>query len=264
MRPPRFVAPLIAVSLLLAVLLPRAAQAGRVVYALDPVHTRIGFLVEHSGFSRALGTFSNTSGTLVFDPDDWTTATLDVRVPLNCIALGDAAWKRATLGGRLLDADAHPVARFVSTRVLPGNDDTATVFGNLTLRGMTREVALQVKLNALKRHPLTLRRTAGFSATATLSRRDFGITAWKNVIGDRVELIIEVEAQRRGKARASDGSDNSDPDNSDPDNSDSDSPAVDVPAVDSDDDATPDATGTPPATASDPTPTDDPPHGAQP
>ena len=59
---------------------------------------------------------------------------------------------------------------------------------------------MEVTLNALKRHPLPpFRRTAGFSATATLSRADFGIDAWKSVIGDRVELRLEVEATRTRK-----------------------------------------------------------------
>jgi polyisoprenoid-binding protein YceI len=73
--------------------------------------------------------------------------------------------------------------------------------GQLTLRGVSREVALDVKLNALKRHPMTLRRTAGFSATATLSRSAFGMDAWRNVVGDEVELMIEVEAIRRRAAQ---------------------------------------------------------------
>ena len=69
---------------------------------------------------------------------------------------------------------------------------------------MTRDAALEVAFNALKRHPLPpFRRTAGFSATTTLSRRDFGIDAWPSVIGDAVELRIEVEATRaRGAADA--------------------------------------------------------------
>ena len=58
-------------------------------------------------------------------------------------------------------------------------------------------MALDVRLNALKRHPLTLRRTAGFSATGTLRRSDFGMDAWRRVVGDEVELMIEVEATRR-------------------------------------------------------------------
>jgi polyisoprenoid-binding protein YceI len=73
---------------------------------------------------------------------------------------------------------------------------TATVTGDLTLHGVTRPLTLQVTLNALARHPLTRKRTAGLSATGTLRRSEFGMDAWKNVVGDEVRLIIEAEAIR--------------------------------------------------------------------
>ncbi|PPT27850.1 YceI family protein [Xanthomonas arboricola] len=178
-----------------------AATAAPVRYALDPVHTRVLFAVEHAGFSKALGTVSGTSGTLVFDPDDWASARLDVTVPLQRADLGDAKWNEATLARNLLDAEHFPDAHFVSTQVEASGENHAKVTGNLTLHGVTRPVTLDVTLNALKRHPLPpFRRTAGFSATATLSRAEFGIDAWKSMIGDTVELRIEAEAVREGRA----------------------------------------------------------------
>lgn len=178
-----------------------AATAAPVRYALDPVHTRVLFAVEHAGFSKALGTVSGSSGTLVFDPDDWASARLDVNVPLHRADLGDAKWNEATLARNLLDAERFPDAHFVSTQVVASGENHAKVTGNLTLHGVTRPVTLDVTLNALKRHPLPpFRRTAGFSATATLSRAEFGIDTWKSMIGDSVELRIEAEAVREGRA----------------------------------------------------------------
>ncbi|MGV7185124.1 YceI family protein [Xanthomonas axonopodis] len=178
-----------------------AASAAPARYALDPVHTRVLFAVEHAGFSKALGTVSGSSGTLVFDPDDWAAARLDVTVPLHRADLGDAKWNQATLARNLLDAERFPDAHFVSTHVEASGENHVKVTGNLTLHGVTRPVTLDVTLNALKRHPLPpFRRTAGFSATATLSRSEFGIDAWKSMIGDSVELRIEAEAVREGRA----------------------------------------------------------------
>lgn len=194
---PRLLRPVLACVLVAAA---GWVQAKAEVFELDPVHTRVAFRVDHAGFSKAIGTFSGSTGTLAFDPDDWAGATLDVTIPLDSLDIGSDDWRDAVLGRAFLDAKAQPTARFVSTRVEPaaeGDPGTATVVGQLTLRGVTREVALDVTLNALKRHPLTLRRTAGFSATTTLSRRDFGITAWRRLVGDTVELMIEVEAVRR-------------------------------------------------------------------
>jgi polyisoprenoid-binding protein YceI len=178
-------------------------------YRLDPVHTRVMFAIDHAGFSKAIGTVSGSTGTLMFDPDDWRSAQLKASVPMTRIDLGDTAWNKATLAGNLLDAADHPTAEFVSTRIEPIAPDRATVHGTLTLRGVSREVALDVTLNAVKRHPLPpFRRTVGFSATTTLSRKAFGIDAWPRVIGDTVELRIEAEAVR---GRADDTQDATDP-----------------------------------------------------
>lgn len=182
-------------------------------YRLDPVHTRVMFAIDHAGFSKAIGTVSGSTGTLTFDPSDWRSARLQASVPMDRIDLGDAAWNKATLAGNLLDAGDHPTAEFVSTRVEPLAPNRATVHGTLTLRGVSREVALDVTLNAAKRHPLPpFRRTVGFSATTTLSRKAFGIEAWPTVIGDRVELRIEAEAVRsRSDGDAPDATDPPDP-----------------------------------------------------
>ena len=172
-----------------------AHAAGPESFELDPVHTRVLFAVEHAGFSKALGTVSGSTGTLQFDRDDWSSARLDVRVPLQRLDLGDPKWNAAVLATNLLDGQRHPDAHYVSSKVEPVDAGHAKVCGELTLRGVTRPLCLDVTFNAIKRHPLPpFRRTAGFSATGTLSRADFGINAWKNVIGDSVELRIEAEA----------------------------------------------------------------------
>lgn len=188
------------VALLLMPLSALPAQAASAAYELDPVHTRVMIAVEHAGFSKAIGTVSGSSGRLQFDPQDWTTASLEVSVPLQRLDLGDEKWNQAVLARNLLDVEKFPTATFVSTRIEPIDPRHASVYGTLTLHGVSKEVKLDVTLNALKRHPLPpFRRTAGFSATATLSRAAFGIDAWKSVIGDSVELRLEVEATRARK-----------------------------------------------------------------
>jgi polyisoprenoid-binding protein YceI len=187
-----------------------ANAAGPEAYALDPVHTRVVFLVEHAGFSHAMGAVSGSSGTLRFDRDDWRSAQLDVTVPLTRLDLGDAKWNAAALASNLLDGKRYPEARFVSTQVEPIDAEHARACGDLTLHGVTGPVCMEVTFNALKRHPLPpFRRTAGFSATATLSRKAFGIDAWPSVIGDEVKLLIEAEAVRSRVTQ--DGNEASDP-----------------------------------------------------
>lgn len=184
---------------LAALLAPRPAFAQAARYALDPVHTRVMFELSHAGYSQAIGTVSGSTGTLVFDPADWSSARVAVSVPIARLDLGDAGWTRAALGRGLLDGARYPVATFVSTRVEAVDATHARIFGTLTLRGVAREIALDVAFNQLKRYPLPpFRRTAGFSATATLSRAAFGADAWSSLVGDKVSLRIEAEAHRTG------------------------------------------------------------------
>ncbi|MEN5061722.1 YceI family protein [Luteimonas sp. TWI1416] len=179
------------------------AAARPVQYALDPVHTRVMLDIEHAGLSKAIGTVSGSQGTLIFDPADWSSARVEVSVPLERVDFGDDRWNRAVRARNLLDTEQHPSATFVSSRIEPRDATHAIVHGTLTLRGVSREVALDATFNAARRHPMPpFRRMVGFSATAQLSRADFGIDAWPSMIGDTVGLRIELEAVReRGASR---------------------------------------------------------------
>ena len=191
------------VALALAgVLASGASAASQVRYAFDPVHTRVAFQISHAGFSNPVGTFSRIEGELQFDEADWSTARLKVRIPMTTLELGDADWREKILDRTFFDAKKFPDAIFESTTVESTGSNTARVIGNLTLHGVTRPVTLAVTLNALRRHPLTFKKTAGFSATANVRRSDFGMTSWKNLVGDDVRLVIEAEAVREGGSDA--------------------------------------------------------------
>jgi polyisoprenoid-binding protein YceI len=171
-------------------------------FRIDPVHTRVAFQVSHAGFSHPIGSFAKAAGTLDFDPDDWSTAHVDVTLPLATLDLGDAGWQGKVLDRTFFDAARFPTARFVSTRVERGDGNHARITGELTLHGVTAPLVLEADLNALRRHPLTFKRTAGFSARGQLSRKAFGIDAWERVVGDAVTVLVELEAVREGAGSA--------------------------------------------------------------
>ena len=184
----------------LLALLPGMAVAEAKRYEIDPVHTRLAFACRHLKFSDALGAFSRPTGTLWFDEKDWSTAKVDVRIDVATLDLGDAEWRERMLKRDFFHAGKFPQARFVSTKVEGVDARHARVTGNLTLRGKTAPVTLEVTLNDVDRHPYTFKNTAGFSARATLSRSQFGMITLPNVVADAVELRIEVEAIRAGKS----------------------------------------------------------------
>ena len=173
-----------------------SAAAAAPAWRIDPAHTRVLFRVDHAGFSTALGLLPAIEGELRFDPDDWAGARVEVVVPLPRLLMGDDAWREALLSRPWFDAGRHPQARFRSTRVEATGEGSARVHGLLTVRGEEKPVLLEVRLNKLARNPVGFRRTVGFSASAVLDRRDFGMDSWPNVVGTRVELEIQAEAVR--------------------------------------------------------------------
>lgn len=170
------------------------ARAEAPVYSIDPVHTRVVFFVGHAGYARSIATASGATGELVFDPADWQASSVSVSLPVARIDFGDEDWNRRMGGRGFFRSARHPHITFVSTRVEPLDEDEALIHGELSVAGQRREVTLRATFNALERNPMTFRRTVGFSATTTLDRRDFGMDSYPNVIGNEVEVIIEVEA----------------------------------------------------------------------
>jgi polyisoprenoid-binding protein YceI len=176
-------------------LLMTSAQAAQEHYVIDPVHTRIAFRVDHLGLSHSIGTFSGANGTLDFDQADWHGAKLDVSIPLDKLEMGNDVWKKKVLSDAFLDSAKQPVAHFVATSVAPIDKTHAKVTGTLSLRGRDSTVVLDVTLNGVKRSMYTVfHKTAGFSATATLHRKELGMDAYPGAVGEDVTLDIEAEA----------------------------------------------------------------------
>ncbi|KGI78726.1 polyisoprenoid-binding protein [Oleiagrimonas soli] len=186
---------------LLLALTPIGAQAASHLYRFDPVHSQILFSISHNGYSHALGRLHIARGWLRFDPDDWSTAQTELDIDVGSVDMGDAGWSRTVRERSLLDAKAHPTAHFVSTSVRKTGDDIGTIDGKLTLRGVTRPVQIQVRLNRIGRTIFEMKTVAGFSGSAQLDRNAFGITRNPGSIGRTVTVRLEIEALRDDDAR---------------------------------------------------------------
>ncbi len=173
-----------------------AAPAAPVDYRFDPVHSHLQFAADHMGFSTSIGRFTRWQGEFSYDPDDASANRVDVRIDIGSLDLGDGNWNQTMLGRKWFDAENFPQARFVGNRFERVDATHARLHGNLTLKGRTQPVTLQVRINRFGTHPYTLKATAGFSATTTLSRSAFGLDALDGTLADAVEIRIEVEGQR--------------------------------------------------------------------
>lgn len=178
------------------------ARAATQNYRFDTVHSQVLFSITHDGYSRAWGRLHIARGWLRFDPDHWERSSTELDIDLASLDMGDADWNKAVLKPSLLDAAGQRYAHFVSTAVERTDDRHGVIHGRLTLRGVSKAVDVPFQFNRLARTVYGLHTVAGFSATAALDRRDFGITAFANSIGDQVLVTLEIEAIRDDGATA--------------------------------------------------------------
>jgi polyisoprenoid-binding protein YceI len=195
-------------ALLLAIALTLPSVAARAEfrnYVLDPEHTSIGFLVHHIGYADTLGLFTEVTGSFAFD--ETAPAVRDVRVTVRAASVFTNSDRRDdhARGGDFLDAGDHPDIVFVGRQAVPTGERTGTITGDLTLRGVAREVTFDLVWNKAGLYPFDPTGggnppyVVGVSARATIQRSDFGMTyavepGW---VGDEIELIIEFEAIRQ-------------------------------------------------------------------
>lgn len=180
----------------------RAAAADATAWRFDPVHTQITFFVDHLGFAHAAGRVRVASGGFRFDPDDWSNAAVDVTIDLASLDMGEAKWSETVRSGQFLDVARWPTARFVAHALDTSGQPKgqAILRGELTLRGQTRPVELAVTFNRIGRDPYAFKRKAGFSARTTLQRSAFGMKRYAEVVGETIEVRIEVEGIADGQA----------------------------------------------------------------
>lgn len=171
------------------------AEAPKGAYVLDPAHASVNWSLSHSGLSLYTARFDGITGALDFNPDTPTASRLDIRIDPKSVSTGDPEWDETlATDGRYFDGDKHTEIRFVSTSATTHSDNTGQVTGDLSLRGVTKPVTLDVTYNGSGKsfgHPGA---TLGFSAVGKFNRSDWGMDYLTNFgIGDEVTLRIEAE-----------------------------------------------------------------------
>lgn len=174
-------------------------------YRLDPYHASLIFRVDHLGFSMYTARFTRLDAELDFDPADPAAATVTATVDARSIETDypfpeELDFDAQLRGPDWLDAEAHPQITFRSKKVVLTGPNRARIDGELTLRGVTRPLALDATFNGgYAGHPMDPAARIGFSATGSLRRSDYGMTygipepGSKMGVGDEVEIIIEAE-----------------------------------------------------------------------
>jgi polyisoprenoid-binding protein YceI len=178
------------------------AAAGAVRYEIDPTHASAQFKVRHLMVSSVRGELGEVTGAIHLDPDDVSRSSVVARIDAAGIATRNADRDAHLRSADFLDVANHPEITFRSTRVRPVEPSLLAVDGELTIRGVTRPVTLEVELSGEIRDPWgNVKR--GVLATARLHRKAFGVS-WNAtmdgggiVVGETVDVTIEAEIVRR-------------------------------------------------------------------
>ena len=167
-------------------------------WEIDSSHSSLHFSVRHLVIAKVRGTFARWSGTVQVPDGDFSKATVAVTIDASSIETGVADRDGHLKSPDFFDAAQYPELRFVGTRVQPRSGDEIYVIGDLTIRGITREVVLRVEQHGQAKDPWGNVRAA-FSAKTTIDRKDFGLT-WNQaletggfVVGDEIKISLDLE-----------------------------------------------------------------------
>lgn len=183
-------------SLLAAVLAlaSTAALAAPLTYKIDPNHTDVVASWSHFGFSNPIAHFGQADGAITYDPANVGASKVEVTLPLSGLNSHVPDFDDHLRSDDFFDAAKYPVITFRSTSVKAAGKDKLSVTGDLTIKGITKPVTLDVTINKVGVQPMAKREAAGFNATTTIKRSDFGVGKYAPNVSDEVTLTITTEA----------------------------------------------------------------------
>ena len=171
-----------------------SALAEARAYALDASHSQILFSYNHLGYSTTWGMFSGFDGSISFDRENPAASSVTVEFPVRTMLTGWEGRFEHFMSPDFFAAAEDEMVRFTSTGIEVTGDSTALITGDLTLNGVTKSVVLDARLNQAGDHPMEGKPWAGFDATTTLLRSDFGLGAFAPFVSDEVQVQISIEA----------------------------------------------------------------------
>jgi len=181
-----------------ALVLTISAWASASEWTVDKAHSSIGFTVSHMVISKVPGKFTDFDGAVTFDPAHPADGSVSFTIQAASISTDNEKRDSHLKSADFFDVEQYPEFTFVSTKVDPGDKNHYQITGDLTMRGVTREVTFDAVLNGVVDDPWGNTK-AGFSATTTINRQDFGVNWSKTldtgglVAGNDVDITVELE-----------------------------------------------------------------------
>jgi polyisoprenoid-binding protein YceI len=167
-------------------------------FIIDEVHTHIGFSVKHMMVSTVRGQFRQYRGTVAIDPTDFSKSRFEGEVDVASIDTGNSQRDDHLRTSDFFDAPHHPKITFKSATIEHKEDNEFVVYGDLTIRGVTKPVVFEVEFHGTSKNPWG-KTVAGLSARTTINRKDFGVNynalleTGGVAVGEKVKLELDAE-----------------------------------------------------------------------
>lgn len=171
------------------------SYAAAETYTLDPHHSYVQWNVKHFDFSTQTGKWW-AEGTLILDKEHPEKSSVEASVKISGMVTGIDELNKHLKSALFFDVEKFPIANFKSDTIEMTGKDAAKVQGMMTIHGTTKPVTLNVTFNKADINPITNKMTAGFTATTTIKRSDFGVSGLLPGVGDEVLLEINAEANK--------------------------------------------------------------------
>lgn len=174
-------------------------------WQLDKAHSSINFSVRHMMISTVRGRFEKFSGTIDFDEDDPTRGTIDLQINVVSINTNEPQRDAHLRSPDFFEVDKYPTMTFKSKHIEKMNAQHGRIMGDLTIKGITKEVVLEAEFAGTIKTPYGTT-SAGASATGKINRKDWGLTwnmaleAGGVAVGDEVKIEIELELIKQEQA----------------------------------------------------------------
>lgn len=176
-------------------------------WKIDTTHSSVGFAVRHMMFAKVRGRFTSFTGSVQLDPNDLRRSQVAAEIDAASIDTGVADRDAHLRSPDFFDAASFPTLRFASTRIERIEGERYRLHGELTIRDVTRPIAIDVEYGGHAKDPWGNERAA-FSASASLDRREFGLK-WNQaleaggvLVGERVEIELEIQAVQQAAQNA--------------------------------------------------------------
>jgi polyisoprenoid-binding protein YceI len=168
-------------------------------WEIDPNHTAAQFAVRHLGISTVRGVFERTTGTVIYDPADPAKTSIDATIDASTVNTRVKMRDDDLRSPHFFDVAKYPTITFKSTHAEGVGAGKLKITGDLTIHGVTKQVVLDVDGPSETIHDAKGNSRTGASATTTINRNDFGITALPEGIGDEIQIVIDTELTRAAK-----------------------------------------------------------------